>query len=335
MKGVVCSFILTAFTAIAAADGGAVLWRDSGVVESLDLSAGPGGRDKAPQPPFTFVNEDTTGTSPKVTVRDGRGAIWSVKFGPEVKAESFATRFVWAAGYFAEPTYFVPQGTIQGASSLSRAGHYIQNGRFRDARFELRDESVYRLINGSKWSMDDSAVKGTKELTGLKLTTMLLGNWDVKSDNMSIVESGGHRYFAVTDWGASMGAAQDMTGRSKWDCDGFKKQSEHFVQDVDNGYVTIDYSGKERHVITNNIRVDDVKWYMNRMSKLTDAQVRAGLQASGATAQEAACFTEALRKRLSQLAAVASGSWNSRTITTTTTRTVTKTTTTTTEPPKK
>jgi hypothetical protein len=220
-----------------------------------------------------------------VSVRDGRGLTWSVKFGPEVKAESFATRLVWAAGYFAEPTYFVPEGTIEGATSLARAAAFIKNGKFSDARFELRDESVYRLVQPAKWFFDDPGVKGSKELAGLKLTIMLLSNWDIKRANTAVVEAGGYRYDAVVDWGASMGVSQDRTARSKWDCEGFAKQSQNFVQEVGDGFVTLNYSGKERHVITTNIRVEDVKWYVDRMGKLTEAQIRAGLQAAGATPQ--------------------------------------------------
>jgi hypothetical protein len=327
-------FVLSVAAAIGA-DGQAVLWRDPGPAASLDLAGGPGGRDKAPQAPFTFLKEDPAGTSPKISVRDARGVTWSVKFGPEVKAESFATRFVWAAGYFAETTYYVPEGTVDGANSLARAGAFIRNGKFRDARFELRDESAYRLVEPNKWFFDDPGVKGSKELAGLKLTIMLLSNWDIKRENTGILEAGGQRYYVLTDWGASMGVAQDRSGRSKWDCEGFAKQSQQFVQEVGDGFVTLNYSGKERQVITTNIRVEDVKWYMDRMSKLADTQIRAGLQAAGATPQEASCFTQALGKRLGQLVTVATGEWDKPGTTTTRTRTITKKTTTIVEDPPK
>src|SRR6187549_3948692 len=49
------------------------IWTDPGVVEELDLAAGPGGADEAPVPPFTFVEEHLTGSQPCVSVRDARG----------------------------------------------------------------------------------------------------------------------------------------------------------------------------------------------------------------------------------------------------------------------
>ena len=48
----------------------AVIWRDPGPAESLDLAAGPGGRDGAPAPPFHFLEEHGGGTFPCVSVRD-------------------------------------------------------------------------------------------------------------------------------------------------------------------------------------------------------------------------------------------------------------------------
>ena len=36
-----------------------IVWRDPGTVETLDFVGGPGGREQAPKPPFTFIQEDT------------------------------------------------------------------------------------------------------------------------------------------------------------------------------------------------------------------------------------------------------------------------------------
>ncbi len=297
--------------AVSPAADSPLLWRDPGPRERLDLASGPGGREKAPQPPYVFQEEELRGTAPKVMVRDARGTAWMVKFGPEVKAETFASRLVWAAGYLTEPSYFVAEGKIEGADKLGRAGTFIQGGTFRDARFELRDGSSYRLVPGSKWSLDDKTLKGTKELSALKLVIMLLSNWDVKPENLAIVETGGKRYYTITDWGASMGRAGDFTLRSKWDCKAFTTQSAHFVNGVSDGYVGFTFHGKAAEVISNGIRVEDVRWFMQRIGKLSDRQISAALLASGATGQEAACFTTALRQRLTQLAAVGTSSTDS------------------------
>src|SRR3954463_5770234 len=102
-------------------DGQYVLWRDPGPVETLDFRYGIGGEAMAPRPPFTFVDEDTSGTTPKVQVRDANDRSWVVKFGSEASPDTFCTRLAWAVGYFAEPNYFVPEGVIDGARNLQRA----------------------------------------------------------------------------------------------------------------------------------------------------------------------------------------------------------------------
>lgn len=296
-------FLVFAVSAAAAP----ALWHDSGAVASLDLATGPGGPSLAPAPPFTFVSEDPGGTSPKITVKDSNGRTWSVKFGEEAKAEAFASRMAWAAGYFAEPSYLVREGRVEGAHGLSRAAAHVQNGAFRDARFELRDDAVVRYVPNSSWNIADSRFKDSRELAGLKLLFALLSNWDVKPQNLAVLEQNGRQFYAVTDWGATMGRASDFSGRSKWGCDLFAADSKYFVEEVENGFVRVKYEGKDRQEVLKNIRVDDVKWFMQRMSQLSDAQIEAALRASGATDQEVACYRDALRTRLGQLQIVAEG----------------------------
>ena len=298
-------------------------------MESLDLAGGPGGRSKAPQPPFTFSQEDSGGTAPKVLVTDGRGVKWSVKFGEEVKAENFASRIAWAAGYFADPTYFVKEGKMDAVGALGRASQFIQDGRFENARFELRDNMAVHHLPTANWNLDEDSLKGTKELSGLKLLFILLSNWDVKPENLGIVEAGGQRYYAVTDWGATMGRAADITGRSKWNCAEYAKDTKTFVEGVRDGFVIFNFDGKKSSQITNGIRMEHLKWLMGRLGKLSDAQIDAALDGSGATAEEKACFSKAFRSRLGQLKMIAE-SESAPGSTTIRTRTVTKTTVTTT-----
>jgi hypothetical protein len=283
--------------------GAAVLWHEGRPVESLDLAGGPGGVDNAPRPPFTFVKEEAGGTAPKVLVRDARGKTWSVKFGEEVKAENFASRIAWAAGYYSDPTYFVAEGTLEGARDLGRASGFVQNGRFSNARFELRDDSV-RIIPGSSWDFDKSEIKDSRELAGLKVVLILVSNWDPKPENTAIVEAGGQRYYAITDWGASMGRAADFSGRSKWDCRKYAHDTNNLIEGVDNGFVVFNYEGKQSHQVLRGIKVEHVQWIMERLGKLSDAQIDAALRASGATPDEIGCFSKAFRSRLQQLGSV-------------------------------
>src|SRR5262249_9570222 len=116
--------------------GQRVLWVDRGDPSLLDFRYGAGGSERQPQPPFRFVEEDLSGTSPKVNVTDTRGVTWNVKWGSEATPSTFSTRLVWACGYFVEPEYYIARGRIEGARRLSRARSRIsKDGSFVDARF--------------------------------------------------------------------------------------------------------------------------------------------------------------------------------------------------------
>ena len=155
------------------------LWREPSDRDLADLRYGPGGADGVPVAPFTFVEEPLAGSQPCVSVRDARSRLWRVKWGYEAKPESFAVRFAWALGYFAEVTHYVPGGRIEGVSGLSRARSCIRDdGTFEDARFELEDRNVRMFFNEHSWSWDDNPFVGTKQLNGLKMVNMLLSNWD-------------------------------------------------------------------------------------------------------------------------------------------------------------
>src|SRR5262245_32129182 len=84
-----------------------VLWVDPGDVASLDFEFGVGGPERQPQPPFTFVSEDMSGTNAKVNVTDGLGTNWNVKFGKEAHSSVFCSRLLWACGYYAQTEYFI------------------------------------------------------------------------------------------------------------------------------------------------------------------------------------------------------------------------------------
>jgi hypothetical protein len=304
--------------------GTPVLWTDPGAVESLDLAGGPGGRAGAPAPPFTFEKEDVSGSNPKIRVRDANGRVWNVKWGREVHADVFASRIVWATGYGVDPSYYVVSGRVEGAGRLDRARRYVDSsGRFRSARFELRDESGRRLGDEQSWSWSDNPFAGTRELNGLKILVMLLSNWDNKDardyrqngSNTSIwvTENGTARY-VVSDWGGTMGRWGRPNDRwTTWDCRGYAAQTREFVRGGRDGALRWGFVGQRTAEVTNGITAEDVRWLLRSLGRLSDAQIRAALDASGATPDERECFARAVRERiqaledLSRTAAVGAG----------------------------
>ncbi len=290
------------------------LWRDPGEVEALDFRAGPGGRDGSPVPPFRFVEEHDTGSNPCLSVSDARARTWRVKWGDEVKSETFAVRLVWAAGYFVEIAYYVAEGEIEGANELGRARECVgEDCRFRDARFERDEAGVQKHFDEHGWSWDENPFKGTRELNGLKILLMLLSNWDNKDvrdvargSNTAVFE---HRLedgtlearYLIIDWGATLGRWGVPGTRAKWDCAAYEAQTPDFILGVESNVVSFGYVGQRTDEATEGITVEDVRWLYRYVGRVTDRQLRDGLLVSGATLAEADCFTRAIRARLEQL----------------------------------
>jgi hypothetical protein len=291
------------------------LWRDPGDVERLDLAAGPGGPHGAPQPPFDFIEEHASGSQPCLSVRDGRGQRWRVKWGHEVQPETFAVRLVWACGYFAEVTHYLREGHVDHAGTLKRTASCIaEGGRFADARFELDDPDVLKLFNEHSWSWTDNPFVGTPELAGLRVLMMLMSNWDNKDQrdvargsNTAIYVQRLSRWkreaqYMIVDWGGSMGrwGVTPIT-RGRWDPEAFAAQTPQFVTGVTNGFVQFGYAGQRTADARASITVENVAWLCRYLGRITDDQLRAALGASGGTPEEVESFTAALRARITQL----------------------------------
>jgi hypothetical protein len=287
------------------ASGERILWRDPQDVASLDFKYGIGGRERQPQPPFQFVSEDLSGSTPKINITDGRGAHWNLKWGHEVLPSTFCTRLAWACGYVAEPEYFVQHGSIEGVHGLKRARSSVSpDGSFENARFQLRSD-VPKYLQGNRWRWDDNPFLGTRELQGLKILTLLVSNADAKNVNLGVLEddsTGMPRYlYGTIDWGWSLGRWGNVITRSKRDCDAFAEQTEKFVKGVDSGRLIFRFKGVHTSLLTDDITVGDVQWLFQYLGKITDEQIRIGLTASGATPQETECYAHALRQRIEQM----------------------------------
>jgi hypothetical protein len=290
----------------------AALWHDPGDVTALDFGAAAGSNVQPPKPPFTFVREDLSGTQPKLFVKDASGGTWNVKFGYEVKNESFCWRLVRACGYFAEPSFFVAEGQVQGMPTLKRRADSIQpDGKFTAARFQFRDPSL-KFEKRANWRWDRAPLAGTRELDGLKVLIMLFSNWDNKDarvgkggPNTAVFQQGTRRIYAFTDWGSGMGRWGSDTGQTDWRCEDYTAQTAEFVKGARNGFVTFGWEGDINGGFRDRIPASHVAWLYQYLGRITDVQLHAGLKAAGAADAEADCFTKALRARIEQLRVVA------------------------------
>lgn len=295
-----------------AAESKAVLWQQPGAITIADWTWGPGGEARAPKAPFEFIEEDFNGTNAKVKVRDANGDRWTVKFGGENHSDVFAARLLFAMGYAAQPAHFVRSGIITGVHGLKRAKPFIgKQGEFGYARFKLHESKKVTRVEGADWSWVDNPFVGSYELNGLKILMMLLSNWDAKDSrdrkgsNTTVYAKsspiGDQLLYSFDDWGATLGTWGGFFSRDKWNPDGFSRQTRDFASSRDGQTIRWGYRGKHGKDITAGIRIENVRWLLTYLSEVSDEELRAGVQASGATPAEIDAYSRSIRERISQL----------------------------------
>jgi hypothetical protein len=295
-----------------------VIWRDPGDVASLNLLYGAGGQEHAPDPngKFTFVKEDMNGTSPKFDVKDDQGVEWKVKLGQEPQSETAANRLMWAAGYFVDEDYYLEQFKVTEMPKLGRGGKFVSpDGIVHAARLKRKVQGVKNL---GTWDWFHNPFLDKQEFSGLRVMMALLNNWDLKEINNEIEETDGERRYLVTDLGASFGKTGGPAARSKsalkdYESSKFvEKATPEFVDLVMNSRPSVlsainvpNYAARSRmEAITKHIPRADAKWLGQRLSQLSEEQIRDCFRAAGYTPEEVEGYTEAVRKRIAELIAL-------------------------------
>ena len=304
--------------------GAPVIWRNPGDISQRNLTFGPGSAALAPVAPFTFIKEEQTGESPKFDVTDARGETWVVKVGAEAQAETVATRLVWSVGYFADEAYYLERAEIKNLPKLSRGQEFIENRSVvRGARFEPKCKYISR---GDNWDWETNPFVKTRELDGLKVLMVLLGNYDTSLRNNRVLSTTNSdtgeleaRYVA-TDVGATLGKVGGLGGkRSKNSLSDFRASK--FILGVENGMVKFDYdtspkkmgmfasifkpsyrsSQERKERVMKNISVENARWIGSLLNELSDEQLRDAFRAAGYDQQTMDGFVAVLRDRISQL----------------------------------
>jgi hypothetical protein len=297
-----------------------IIWSDPGNITGRNLYFGAGSQELAPVGPFSFVEEDKSGESPKFVVRDERGEEWTVKLGPEAQSETVSTRLVWAVGYFAEEAYYFDETRINGLPRLSRGQDYVSGDTVRGARFEPKRQGMKR---GPTWSWHNNPFENTRELSGLKVLMILLNNFDARSGNNRIIyvngPSGTQARYYVTDLGATLGRAGGLGGtRTKNDLVDFL--STKFVLGVEDGSVEFDYDTRpsglghlsvlhpvyyrgevKKEQAMRGIPVAHARWIGSLLSQLSDEQLRDAFRAAGYSEGIRESYVGTLRERINQL----------------------------------
>jgi len=296
-----------------------VIWRDRGDVQKLDLLYGAGGKEHAPDPndTFTFEKEDMNGTSPKFEMKDSSGVRWKVKLGAEPQAETAATRLLWAAGYFVDEDYFLPELKVEGLTSLSRGpkSEVQPGGIVRNVRLKRKDKENKKTGN---WDWDKNPFVGTREFNGLRVMMALINNWDLKTVNNAIYVADGERRYEASDVGASFGKTGNSITRSKSDLNGYEKS--RFIEKTTPTEVEFllhsrpfilsavnvpNYVGRTRmEGIVKHIPREDAKWLGGILGKLSEKQIRDCFRAGGYSDDDVEEYTQDVLKRIAELNAL-------------------------------
>lgn len=225
-----------------------------------------------------------------------------MKFDEEIHAEIAANRIVWALGYVVEDQYFVPEGTVTGATKLGRAAKHIgPNGAFAKSRLRARSAGTPR--SDETWSMEKNPFVGTKELSGLQILMTMINNWDInfaRNNRVLRVTSGARveRRFLVSDLGATFGKMGSglLSDRSKWKVDDFRQ--ERFIEKTEGGMVHLAYRGYDK---IEQVPLEHARWFANLASQLTTPQLRRAFEAAGATPEEVEGFSAKLAEKIATL----------------------------------
>jgi hypothetical protein len=296
----------------------AVIWRGADNVGSLNLLYGAGGQEHAPNAngKYTFVKENMAGHSPKIEVRDAQGVVWKVKMGEESHSEIAATRLLWAAGYFVDEDYFLPELKVTGLPKLHRGNDLVHpGGTVRNVRLERKLKEVKKLRN---WSWFSNPFVGKRELDGLRVMMALLNNWDLQAYNNSVYAVGGERRYVVNDVGATFGKTGNNFVRSKSvlkdyanskfvdkaspETVSFVMESRPFAASVIN---VSNYKTRTRmEEITEHIPRAHVKWLGQILAQLSVEQIRDCFRAAGYTPKEVEGYATAVQKRIAELNAL-------------------------------
>jgi hypothetical protein len=291
----------------------AVFWREPTDIIARDLFYGPGGEAQQPKGRFTFIEEDLNGSSPKFYVEDQQGQRWLVKLGSEARPETAASRLAWAAGYFTDEDYYLPELHVEGMRPLRRGqGLVSSDGTIHGARLKRHVKGEKHVGN---WSWFDNPFIGSQELNGLKVLMALFNNWDLKEANNKIYLVGEERRYLVSDLGASFSRNSNPFSRSKGDAAGYVRSkfiAKYRPSDVDliiqsrplwvrvaGLFAQRKYAGAAD--LGRHIPRADARWIGSLLGQLSASQISDAFRAAGYGPEETKSLTNKVRERIAEL----------------------------------
>ena len=194
------------------------------------------------------------GFSMGITVEGPDERKWSVKLPPEAPTEVVASRLLWGVGYHQPPIYYV--GQLE-----RRRGAPIPNPQLPGALPRDRSRTCTASTPADIWSYYQNPFVGTRELNGLLVLQVMLGNSDLKDEQNALYKlkepfEGATHWYVARDLGQSFGRT-GVLDAPRGDSKVFEETP--FIKGMVGPYVRFDYRGRHG-VLVDHMTPADVRW---------------------------------------------------------------------------
>ena len=259
-----------------------------------NLFWGVGGTRLAPDPEATYKVLDVkrTGFSMGMTVEGPGARKWSAKLPPEAPTEVVASRILWGLGYHQPPIYYVGRWNAEGAPEPNPQ----LPARFRESKPDL-----HGLDSAASWSYYQNPFVGTKELNGLLVLQVMLGNSDLKDEQNALYTltqpfEGASRWYVARDLGQSLGRT-GVLDAPRGDPKVFEETP--FIKGMVGQRVRFDYRGRHGRLV-DEMTIADVRWICEKLHRLTDTQWDEAFRAGGYAPEVANRFIRRFKQKIEE-----------------------------------
>jgi hypothetical protein len=258
-----------------------------------DLFWGVGGERLAPNPNATYkvLEVKRGGFSMGLTVEDGKRK-FSAKMPPEATTEVVASRLLWGVGYHQPPIYYVGKWNADGAPDKNPQ----LPARFRESKPDL-----HGLEGDGTWSYYRNPFVGTRELNGLLVLQVMLGNSDLKDLQNELYKlsepfEGASQWYVAKDLGQSFGRT-GVLDAPRGDVEVFEDTP--FIKGTAGQYVRFDYRGRHG-VLVDHMTAADVRWICEKLQRITDAQWQDAFRAGGYAPETANRYIRRFKQKIEE-----------------------------------
>lgn len=270
----------------------AELWRQP--EPRRDLFWGVGGKLLAPDHTVAYkvLEYKTGGFSSGMTVEAPDKRTFSAKFPPEATTEVVASRILWGIGYHQPPIYYVAEWNAENARDPNPQ---------LPARFREHKPDFHGLDDKGDWSYYQNPFVDSRELNGLLVLQVMLGNSDLKDAQNAVYElkepvEGAKKWYVARDLGQSFGRT-GVIDAPRGDVTVFEETP--FITGVADGKVRFDYRGRHDELV-DHMTPADVRWICERLSALTDRQWHDAFRAGGYNAEIAGRFIRRFKQKIQE-----------------------------------